>query len=244
MIEIQQLHKKFGAISVLQDISLTIEGGEVTAILGPNGSGKTTLMKSIVGLVQPDSGSLTVFGESIAGKAEYRRFIGYMAQIARFEEHLSARELIALLKELRQQQGIPQTVRDRELITALELEPHLDKALRSLSGGTRQKVNAVLALMFEPKILLLDEPTAGLDPVAAGTLKDIIHEEKKRGTAIVLTSHIMNEIEELADTIVFLLEGKVYFYGSMGALLESSGERTVERAIAHLMKNAPAQIPV
>jgi Cu-processing system ATP-binding protein len=217
----------------------------VTAVLGPNGAGKTTLIKSVLGLTRPDGGTILLDGERVVGPAAggdaYRRRIGYMPQIARFPENLSAAELIAMLKDLRgagtetsRLTGTAQRL-DEELVDRLALAPHLAKPLRALSGGTRQKVNAVLAFLFRPDLLILDEPTAGLDPVASAVLKDKILSERGAGRTFVLTSHVMSELEELADDVAFLVDGRVRFAGPVEELLRATRQPRLERAIAHLM---------
>lgn len=228
MIEVAGLSKRFGKLQVLDELDLELEQGRVTAILGPNGAGKTTLVKSILGLVIPDSGSITIAGERLNGSPEYRRGIGYMPQIARYPENLTAREIIRMITDLR---GNPHDV-DPSLIEALRVGPELDKPFRTLSGGNRQKISAVLAFLFRPDILFLDEPTAGLDPVSSSVLKDRILEERRAERTIVLTSHVMAEVQELADSVVYLLEGRIHFRESVESLIGSTGESSLERALA------------
>ena len=234
MIEIKNLRKKFLKTEVLKNINLSIDAGKVTAIVGPNGSGKTTLIKSVLGLVKPTSGTIEVDGENIQNNFLYRNKIGYMPQIARYPENLTVKELISLVKELR---NIPEINSD-SLINSFKLSDELEKPFKTLSGGTKQKVSATLAFAFNPKIYFLDEPTAGLDPVSSSFFKDIVLEEKNNKKTIVLTSHIMSEVQELADEIVFLLEGEIKFKGTIDFLLNSQNETKLERAIAELMKGA------
>ncbi len=228
MIRIQNLSKRYGRLQVLDNLEMEMAQGRCTAILGPNGSGKTTLVKSILGLVRPESGQITVDGEVVNGGPEYRRAIGYMPQIARYPENLTAREIIQMIRDLR---GNPKET-DESLIHDLQVESELDKPFRTLSGGNRQKVSAVLAFLFRPRILFLDEPPSGLDPVTSSVLKDRILRERDAGRTIVLTSHVMSEVEELADTVVYLLEGRIHFQESVADLIGSSGEMNLERAIA------------
>jgi Cu-processing system ATP-binding protein len=232
MIRIQNLAKRYGRLQVLDDLTLEIPEGRVTAVLGPNGAGKTTLIKSILGLVRPDGGEIILRGERLNGDPEYRKHIGYMPQIARYPENLTGREIISMIRGLRNGDG---TV-DESLAGALGVEPELDKPFRTLSGGNQQKVSAVLAFLFRPEILFLDEPTAGLDPISSSVLKDRILEEREAGRTIVLTSHIMSEVQELADSVIYLLDGKVRFDEPVRELISSSGEPTLERAIARRMK--------
>jgi Cu-processing system ATP-binding protein len=233
MLEITRLTKKFGKLTVLDGVDLTIRAGRVTAVVGPNGAGKTTLIKSVLGLARPDGGEIRLGGVPVTGDA-YRARLGYMPQIARFPENLSAAELIALVKDLRGA-ARPESL-DEELVDRFALAPHLGKPLRALSGGTRQKVNAVLAFLFRPELLILDEPTAGLDPVASGVLKDKILAERAAGRTFVLTSHVMSELAELADDVAFLVDGRVRFAGPVDELLRATRQTTLERAVAHLMR--------
>lgn len=231
MIEIRDLRKVFGKTEVLKDINLTIEFGKVTAVVGPNGSGKTTLIKSVLNLVKPTSGTIEVDGENIRENFNYRNKIGYMPQIARYPENLTANELLTLVKELRSSADINSS----ELIKSFKLSDEVEKPFKNLSGGTKQKVSATIAFAFDPKIYFLDEPTAGLDPVSSSFFKDLILKEKENKKTIILTSHIMSEVQELADEIVFLLEGEIKFKGTIELLLKNQRETKLERAIAELM---------
>jgi Cu-processing system ATP-binding protein len=239
MIRITGLTKRFGRLQVLQGIDLDIAPGRVTAVVGPNGAGKTTLIKSILGLTRADGGKILFDGERIGEDASYRSRIGYMPQIARFPENLTGAELLSMLKDLRQGGG-GATVVDEELIERFRLHPELRKPLRTLSGGNRQKVNAVAAFLFDPDLLILDEPTAGLDPVSSSTLKDRILEAKEHGRTIVVTSHIMSELEELSDDIAFLCDGRVRFAGPVHDLKLRTRQLSLERAIASIMTEEAA----
>jgi len=230
MIEISNLYKRFGKVQVLEGVSLEINGGGIFAILGPNGSGKTTLIKSILGMVIPQSGSIKIDNNPIEGKWEYRKKINYLPQIARFPENLTVRELIGMIKNLRTQEA-----NDKELIELFDLAPFMDKKLGNLSGGTKQKVNLVLTFMFNCPLLILDEPTTGLDPVSLIRLKDLIRNEKEAGKTILITTHIMDFVETMADEIVFLLEGKIYFKGTVNELKKKSDRNDLEHAIATIL---------
>jgi len=232
MIKIEQLYKQFGAIEVLKGIDLEIDQpGSITAILGPNSSGKTTLIKCILGMVIPDKGKISMDGKSIRGQWMYRAGIDYLPQIARFPENLTVRELISCIRDIRG--GDPD---EQKLIQLFDLGEQLDKKLSNLSGGTRQKVNLTLALMYDSPLLILDEPTSGLDPVAMVTLRGLIAQAKASGKMILITTHIMSFVEELADEIIFLLEGKIYFRGTVKTLKAHYNENSVERAIAQILR--------
>ena len=224
--------KRFGKLRVLDGVDLSVRSGRVTAILGPNGAGKSTLIKIVLGLTRADGGSISLDGTPIGRDPAYRARIGYMPQAARFPENLTGREVVAMLRDLRSN-VVPE---DDELFEAFGLAREMDKPVRTLSGGTRQKLNAAVAFMFRPSLLVMDEPTAGLDPVASGVLKAKILRARGAGATVVLTSHVLSELEELVDDVVLLLEGRVEFEGSLRRLRESTGEARLERAIAKLMR--------
>ncbi|MGB1308698.1 MAG: ABC transporter ATP-binding protein [Oceanihabitans sp.] len=230
MVNIQNLHKKFGKNQVLKGVDLTINQGGIFAVLGPNGSGKTTLIKSVLGMVLPDNGTIEVLGNNIKKNSDYRHKIDYLPQIANFPSNLKVKELIKMIKDLRRP-----TNNDVRLIELFKLQPFLDKKLGNLSGGTKQKVNLVLTFMFDSPLIILDEPTTGLDPISLIRLKNLIQAEKEAGKTILITSHIMSFVEEVSDEIVFLLEGKIYFKGTISALKTMTNQIDFEHAIASIL---------
>ncbi len=232
MVSIQNLYKKFGKNQVLGGVDLNIDKGGIIAVLGPNGSGKTTLIKSILGMVIPNKGDISVMGKNIKHSSDYRYQIDYLPQIANFPSNLKVRELIKMIKDLR-----GHTTEDLQLIEAFKLTPFLDKKLGNLSGGTKQKVNLVLTFMFDSPLIILDEPTTGLDPISLIQLKQLIQTEKNKGKTILITSHIMSFVEEVSDEIVFLLEGKIYFKGTIPELKTKTNQPDFEHAIASILTN-------
>jgi Cu-processing system ATP-binding protein len=231
MIEIKGIRKSFGKLEVLKGFDFSLSQGKITAVLGPNGSGKTTLIKSILGLVLPSSGEILVNGKVITNDCMYRSEIGYLPQIARFPENLKVFEIFKLIEEVRNEKG-----NYNELIDQFDLKDFWNKKLRQLSGGTRQKVNIVLTFMFNCPLYILDEPTAGLDPIALIRLKELIIREKEEGTTFLVTTHIMSLVEELADELIFLLEGKIYFKGTFAQMLNAEKEENLEKAIANILE--------
>ena len=229
MIEIKNIHKSFGKLPILKGINLKIEEGKVYAFLGPNGSGKTTLLKCILGLVKADSGEILIKGKSIEKDWKYRSQIGYMPQIANFPENLKVKELFRMIKDIRKS-----NVDESPFIHHFNLDDALDKKLKNLSGGMKQKVNAILTLMFDANIFIMDEPSVGLDPISHLKLKNKIRNKRKEGKTVLLTSHILSDVEELADEIIFLLDGKIIFQGSPDELLISQDEKRIDNAIAKL----------
>jgi Cu-processing system ATP-binding protein len=230
MIEIKKLCKRFGKLTVLDQLDLEIRQGGIFAVLGPNGSGKTTLIKCILGMVIPNSGEISINGASVLKKWAYRNEIDYLPQIANFPANLTVVELIEMVKNLR-----PKSANEKELIKLFELESYLQKKLGNLSGGTKQKVNLLLTFMFDSELIILDEPTNGLDPVSLIRLKKLIDEEKKKGKTILITTHIMSLVEEIADEIVFLLDGSIYFQGTVKELKEKTDQTDLEHAIANII---------
>ena len=233
-LEVKGLRKAFGKLTALRGLDLIVAPGRVTAVVGPNAAGKSTLIKCILGLVRPDAGRITVLGQPIGRDPGYRHAIGYMPQAPRFPDNLTGREVLDLLADLRRDDAS-----GADLLRSFHLdEDVLAKPVRTLSGGTRQKLNAVVAFRSRPPLLVLDEPTASLDPAASGVLKDALRQAAEDGATVLLTSHVMAEVEELADDIVYLVEGAVRFHGTLDQLRLSTGERKVERAIATLMREA------
>ena len=231
-LHVHALRKAFDGVKVLDGVTLELSAGRVTALLGPNGAGKTTLLKCILGLVHPDEGSVTVGDRQADALGRYRADIGFMPQLPHFPGHMTGRELADMLDDLRGFQGTP----DEELVAAFELEGEMDKPFRTLSGGTRQKVNAALAFRYSTPVLVLDEPTAGLDPVASLALKEKVRRCRAEGRTVVVTSHKLGDLQSLADEVVFLHEGRVRFHGPLSRLLERAGRDTLEEAIAELMR--------
>jgi Cu-processing system ATP-binding protein len=231
MIELSRVTKRFGSTDVLRGVDLSVGRGRVMGLIGPNGAGKTTLIKLILGLAHPTAGEIRVAGKLVGDDESYRAEIGYMPQIMRFPENLTAAELFAMIADLR---GVAAGI-DPEMIDQFKLGEHLHKPLRVLSGGTRQKVNAALALFLDPSILVLDEPTAGLDALSSAMLKDTIRARRSSGATVLVTSHIMSELEELCDEVAFLLDGVVRYTGPIAELTARTRQVNLERAIASLM---------
>ncbi len=232
MIKVNDLSKRFGRLEVLKSVSLDFHTSKSYAMIGPNGSGKTTLIKCILGMVLPDSGEIKVADKSIANDWTYRHQIGYMPQIGRYPDQMKIGQLFEMIRDLR---GDASNL-DEELIKEFRLNQMKDKRLHTLSGGTRQKVSAALAFLFNPRILILDEPTAGLDPIAVETLKAKILLEKNKERLFLITSHIMSDLDELSSHVIYLEEGKVLFNDSLDLLKEETREVKLGRAIATIMK--------
>lgn len=232
MIIAKHLHKHFGKLHALNDVSLTCRSGECIALIGPNGSGKTTFIKCILGMVVHDSGSITFDGEDVLHSWQYRSQIGYMPQIGRYPDNMTIGQVIDMMKDIR---GNDDLQLDEELIENFRLKDLMQKRMRTLSGGTRQKVSASLAFLFNPDVLILDEPTAGLDPLASEILKEKIMKEKAKGKLIMITSHILSELDDLVTEVIFMQDGQVKFHRSMEEIQENTGHKKLAKAIASIM---------
>ncbi|MFL9482941.1 ABC transporter ATP-binding protein [Chitinophagaceae bacterium LWZ2-11] len=233
MIVAKNVMKKFGKLQVLNDISVTCNKGECIALIGPNGSGKTTLIKCFLGMVLPDAGIITFKGENIAHSWMYRKDIGYMPQIGRYPENMTIGQVLDMMKDLRADKGGI----DDDLIMSFKIQSLLKKRMGTLSGGTRQKVSACLAFMFNQEILILDEPTAGLDPVSSEILKEKIEAEKQKGKLILITSHVLSDLDDLVTQIIYMQEGQLIFHKTGDELRSLTSEDRLNRAIAKIMLN-------
>ena len=233
MIKIKNINKKFGKLEVLKDINLTFNKGECIALIGPNGCGKTTLIKAILGMVIPNNGRIECHGKSIHNEYLYRETIGYMPQIGRYPDTMTIGQIIEMIKKIRNSHSDL----DEDLFKVFELEKMFDKQMRTLSGGTTQKVSATLAFLFNPDILILDEPTAGLDPLASELLKEKIIREKEKGKLILITSHLLSELDDLITEIIFMQDGKVHFHKKVADLKAETNEKKISKAIAQILKN-------
>lgn len=233
MIIATNVHKKFGKLVALNDISVTCTMGQSIALIGPNGSGKTTLIKCLLGMVVADSGFITFNGKNISKDYQYRAAIGYMPQIGRFPDNMTIAQVFEMMKDIRK--NVNNTL-DEELVKSFGLDLLMHKRMRTLSGGTRQKVSACLAFLFTPQVLILDEPTAGLDPVSTEILKDKILKEKNNGKLILITSHVLSDLDEIVTEVLYMQEGNLIFHKSFDQLKSDTGEERLSKAIANVMR--------
>ncbi len=238
MISIHALCKRFGKVEALSHLQLELHRGNSYAIIGPNGSGKTTLIKSLLGMVIPDSGIIEFAGVNIRNQWCYRDQIGYMPQTGRFPDQLKVGQVFEMMRDLRSN-----SVRvDEELIEAFALKTFFHKRMYTLSGGMRQKVSAALAFMFNPDVLILDEPTAGLDPFAVEILKEKIQKERDAKRLFLITSHVMSDLDELTSDIVYLENGTLKYSGTIQDLKWASGEDKLAKAIVRMLQSKAEKI--
>jgi ABC-2 type transport system ATP-binding protein len=238
VIKIENLVKDYGSVKALQGVSFDIQKGETFAVVGPNGAGKTSLLNTIVGLIHPSSGRIVVDNIEVSkNPKEIKKRIGYLPQRISFHENLSVFEVIQFYGALR---GINDINLDNVLSTVGILEQR-DKRVAALSGGMLQRLALAQAIISDPPILILDEPTISLDPEGRITFKKLIREEKNKGKTILLSSHILSYIEELADRIAILVRGKVVALDTLEGLrtklkLSSILEVEIENANPYAIK--------
>ena len=235
MITIKNLNKSYGKLHVLHNINLQLEKGQCIGFVGPNGCGKTTLMKCILGLATSQSGEVIVNGMNIQDNPSYRQHIGFMQQNSCFPENMSVRETFKTIEDVRS----TDVTLDKELYEAYAIDKIAEKKTKTLSGGTSQKVNAALAFLFNPDILILDEPTASLDPLAANILKEKIVKEKDK--LVFITSHILSELEGIVTHIIFMEEGHILFFKPVDELLKETQQDNVSQAVMYYLKKSRKQ---
>ncbi|MBL7939966.1 MAG: ABC transporter ATP-binding protein [Flavobacteriales bacterium] len=230
--------KRYDRQWALRAVNARFAQGEVVMVIGPNGSGKTTLIKCLLGLVRSSEGAIHVNGSAIGSDPAYRAAIGYMPQLAEFPRELTVEQLLRMMNDIREARS---GSTDDRLIDELGVDQLLDKRIGTLSGGMRQKVSAVLAFRYRPNILVLDEPTAGLDPVSAGRLLDAVMRAKRHGATVLITSHIMEEVQRLGDRVAYLQDGRLRFALPPETITEVTGEPALSMALPKYLAQLPAR---
>lgn len=230
-IIVEDLQKSFGSQKVLDGISFRVERGETLAVLGRSGGGKSVLLKLIIGLQQPDSGSIRVAGEDMSHLAiekrnEVRKKVGFLFQQAALYDSLTVEENVAFpLSRHTRMADTERKKRVRKLLAQVGMERDLGKMPSQLSGGMQKRVGLARALALEPEILLFDEPTSGLDPITAGEIGELIKDlEQKKEMAAVVVTHDVRGAKEYSDRMVLLQEGKIAAEGSFADLQQSHDE--------------------
>lgn len=213
VIELSHISKSFGAVKAVDDVSFTVEKGELFGLLGPNGAGKTTSIRCMLDIFKPDSGSVTVLGGPMSEAKKDR--IGYMPEERGLYQDIPLERCLVYLASLK---GLSEAEARRRLTPYLErfdLAAHKHKKVKELSKGIQQKAQVIATLLHQPELLIVDEPFSGLDPVNTQMIKDLLREQREAGVTIVLCSHQMHLVEELCDRIVLIDHGHVMLYGAL-----------------------------
>lgn len=216
MLRLNQVHKRYGRVKALNGLDLHIEKGKIYGFVGPNGAGKTTTMKIVAGLIEPDQGEVFIDGVKISGKPEdNRKLIGYMPDFFGVYDNLLVSEYMEFFADLYELS--PEHTREKieELLELVKLSDQKDKMVDSLSRGMKQRLCLARALIHDPKLLLLDEPASGMDPVARMQMKDILKDLSARGQTILISSHILPELAEICDEIGIISAGKMVKEGNL-----------------------------
>jgi ABC-2 type transport system ATP-binding protein len=227
MIKLQadNLSKKYGSLIAVDNVSLKVNAGEIVGFLGPNGAGKTTTLKMLIGLLKPDSGTVNIAGFNLSDNAlEAHSRIGYVPDIPHLYEKLSPLEFFNFIAEVFKLDKNTAQKRIKDLIELFDLGDHSRKLIASLSHGTKQKVSLAAAVLHRPEVLLLDEPTGGLDPRATRKIKDIMLELSRGGCAILFSTHILGIAESMCKDLYIINKGKIVAQGTVEKLKESSKE--------------------
>lgn len=220
-VHLENLSKFYGKTVGIKEVSFDVYQGEVFGILGPNGAGKTTAIRTLLGLIRATSGSAMILGENaLTSNTELRKRIGYLPGIAATYDRYTARGYLKFMAEMR---GLTLDSRIESLARRMELE--LDTHIHDLSKGNRQKVSVVQAFMHDPDVLFLDEPTSGLDPIVQREFEKLLQETRSRGAAVILSSHVLSEVEHLADRIAIFFQGRILVVDEIAALKKRARHR-------------------
>jgi ABC-2 type transport system ATP-binding protein len=231
VISVKNLTQRFGAATVLNSINLEVHRGEILGILGPSGSGKTTLVKAIVGMQNPDDGNITVLGTKIPSLRVVSK-VGYMAQSDALYEDLNAMDNLLFFASLYDLKGKKAKARAEAVLELTHLAEHKKKPVRNFSGGMKRRLSLAISLIHEPELLILDEPTVGVDPVLRMEFWEKFNQLKSEGCTIIITTHVMDEAEK-CDRLALIRNGKITALASPGELKRQSNENSIEGAFLH-----------
>ena len=225
VVQATELHKHFGSIRAVDGLSLLVEGGEIYGLLGPNGSGKTTLIRLLIGLLKPTSGAVSLLSQPMPDKRILAQ-VGYMTQASALYEELTVRQNVAFFAEMC---GGASRERVDEVVSLVDLWDRAGSLVRTLSGGMKQRASLACALVHQPRLLLLDEPTVGIDPQLRATFWTYFRQLADDGATLIVSSHVMDEAER-CDRLGFLRQGRLLAEGSAAELRSQAGAATLEDA--------------
>ncbi len=237
-IEVNEISKTFGAQKAVDQVTFSVEPGEIFGLLGPNGAGKTTIIRVILDIFKPDSGKVAVLGGPMTEAKKNR--IGYMPEERGLYQDVTLERCLNYLAALK---GLPESEGRKRIGTYLErfdLAAHSKKKIKELSKGMQQKAQLIVTLVHRPDILIIDEPFSGLDPVNTQAVKEILEEERERGVTIVMSTHQMHQVEELCDRLVLIDHGRVLLYGALNDIRK---QFTADAVVVRATNGLPAVIP-
>jgi ABC-2 type transport system ATP-binding protein len=225
VISLDNVTKSYDGVTAVSGVSLNVREGAILGLLGPNGAGKTSTIRMVMNILVPDEGSIRVFGQPVTGEA--RRSIGYLPEERGLYPRMDVLSVIVFLAALRGLSEHEAKTRATAWLERLELKDWADKKVRDLSKGMQQKVQFIAAVLHKPKLMILDEPFSGLDPVNAAMVKDIMLELRGQGSTIVLSTHLMEQVERMCDSICLINKGHKILDGDLRAIKQSYGKNTV-----------------
>ncbi|MCX9084120.1 MAG: ATP-binding cassette domain-containing protein [Candidatus Methanoperedens sp.] len=233
-VEISHLSKSYNGQSVVNDISFTISKGEVFGLIGPNGAGKTTIIRMLLDIIKPDSGQIQILNNTLSG--ELKNKIGYLPEDRGLYKKLTVMETLLYLGSLKNMRS-----KDRasKFLDKMGMLPHKDKKISELSKGMQQKIQLIAALIHDPEFVILDEPFSGLDPVNMKLVKDLIIELGDQGKTILISTHMMDQVERMCDRIFMINKGKGVLYGSVDEIRSRYGKNTILLDFEGELKNIP-----
>ena len=212
-VEVNHITKTYGTRSVVNDVSFTVNPGEILGLIGPNGAGKTTTIRMMMDIIQPDSGDIKILGEKLTEAS--KNSIGYLPEERGLYKKLNIVDSIVYFAALKGMDSQLARKRADDLLKRVEMLPHKNKKIEELSRGMGQIIQVIVTVIHDPKLIILDEPTAGLDPVNAQLLKDMMLELRNQGKTVIMSTHRMNEIEEMCDRILMINHGQTVLYGGL-----------------------------
>lgn len=231
VIKVTNLEVKYDRVTILKNISLNIKKGEIIGFLGPSGSGKTTLVKALIGMKAPTKGDIEVLGKKMPSLEAIAQ-VGYMAQSDALYEDLTALDNLLFFGELYDLKGKAAKARAMELLSLVDLEKDAHKAVKNYSGGMRRRLSLAIALIHSPELLILDEPTVGIDPVLRRSFWNEFERIKNNGGSIIVTTHVMDEAYH-CDRLSLIRDGEIIANGSPDEIISASGTQNIEEAFLY-----------
>ena len=234
IVEVSHLKKYYGAARGIEDVSFSVEEGEFFGFIGPNGAGKSTTIRTLLNLIRPTAGSATIFGKDANRFApEIAQHVGYLPSEVFYHDGMRAGDLLKYSASFYKKDC---SERIKRLAAALDLD--LKKKIDDLSFGNRKKVGIVQALLHEPKLIILDEPSAGLDPLMQQRFFELLHEENKKGATVLFSSHVLSEVQKLCNRVAIIKEGRIIQLDAVGAIRDNSYKKVALEAKTPLDQGA------
>jgi ABC-2 type transport system ATP-binding protein len=240
VVEASGISKSFKGIKVVDSVSFTIGQGEIFGMVGPNGAGKTTTIRMLMDIIKPDSGAIKILGEPINEEVKDR--IGYLPEERGLYKKLTVSQSLSYLASLKNMKKRLARERAEELLKRVNMLPHKDKKTEELSHGMGQLIQFVATILHDPELVVFDEPFAALDPVNTQLLKELILELRSQGKSVILSTHMMNQVEELSDRILMINKGQAVLYGSLAEIKSRYRNNSVFLECDHLPEGLPGVV--